>query len=70
MIKCLNLSANIFLKYSDIHKYYTRNNNNFIAIKCNMNKSEISMYFKSIKIWNKLRADIHNSDSFNILYNG
>ena len=39
MFKCLYLNANILPKYSDIHNYSTRNNNNFIAPKCNMRKS-------------------------------
>ena len=50
MFKCLNL--NILPKHSDIHNYYTRNNNKFIAPKCNMRKSEMSINFKSIKVWN------------------
>ena len=57
MFKCLNLNANILPKHSDIHNYSTRNNK-FIAPKCNMRKSEMSIDFKSIKVWNKLPADI------------
>ena len=57
MFKCLNLNANILPKHSDIHKYHTRNNNKFIAPKCNM---------KSIKVWDKLPADIRSSDSLNV----
>ena len=51
MFKCLNLNANIFPKHSDIHN---RNNNKFIAPKCNKKKSQMSINFKSIKVWNKL----------------
>ena len=58
MFKCLNVIAHILPKHSDIHNYPTRNNNKFIAPKCNMRKSEMSMNFKSIKVWNKLPADI------------
>ena len=58
MLKCLNLIANILPKHSDIHSYSNRNNNKFIAPKCNMRKSEMSINFKSIKVWNKLPADI------------
>ena len=65
MFKCLNLNANI----SDVHNYPTRNNNKFIAPKCNMRKSEMSINFKSIKVWNKLPADIRASDSLNVLMN-
>ena len=39
MYKCLNLNANILPRHSDIHYYPTRNNNKFIAPKCNMRKS-------------------------------
>ena len=66
MFKCLNLNVNILPKNSDIHNYPTRNNNKFIAPKCNMRKSEISINFKSIKVWNKLPADIRTSDSLNV----
>ena len=48
MFKCLNLNANILPKHSDIHNYPTRNNNKFIAPKCNMRKSEMSINFKSL----------------------
>ena len=58
MFKCLNLNANILPKHSDIHNYYTRNNNKFIAPKCNMKKSKISVNIKIIKVWNKFKADI------------
>ena len=40
-------------KHSDIYNYPTRNDNKFIAPKCNMRKSEMSINFKSIKVWNK-----------------
>ena len=60
MFKCLNLNANILPKHSDIHNYLTRNNNKFITPKCNI------IDFKSIKVWNKLPADIHTSDSLNV----
>ena len=60
------LNANILPKHSDIHNYSTRNNNKFIAPKCNMRKSEMSINFKSIKVWNKLPADIRTSDSLNV----
>ena len=63
MFKCLNLNANIFQRHSDIHNYSTRNNNKFIAPKCHMKKSEMSVNFESIKVWNKLPADIRTSDS-------
>ena len=66
MFNCLNLNANSLPKHSDIHNYPTRNNNKFIAPKCNMRKSEMLINFKSIKVWNKLPADIHTSDSLNI----
>ena len=66
MFKCLNLNANILSKNSDIHNYPTRNNNKFIAPKCIMGKSEMSINFKSIKVWNKLPADIRTDDSLNV----
>ena len=66
MFKCLNLNANILPRHSDIHNYPTRNNNKFTAPKCNMKKSEVSINFKSIKVWNKLTADIRTSDSLNV----
>ena len=81
MFKCLNLNTNILPKHSDIHNYSTRNNNKFTAPKCNVKKSEISVNFKSIKVWNKqvwnkqvwnkqvwnkLTADIRTSDSVNV----
>ena len=66
MFKCLNLNANILPRHSDIHNYPTRNNNNFKAPKCNMRKSEMSINFKSIEVWNKLPADICTSDSLNV----
>ena len=54
----------------DIHNYNSRNNNNFTALKCNMKKSEMSTYFKSTKVWNKLPADIcSTSDSLNLFMN-
>ena len=68
MFKCLNLNENILPKHSNIHNYSTRNNNKFIAPKCNMRKSEMSINFKSIKVWNKLPADIRTSDSLNVLW--
>ena len=61
MLKCLNINANILEKHSDIHNYPTNNNNKFKGPKCNMRKSEISINFKSIKVWNKLPADIRTS---------
>ena len=70
MFKCLNLYVNILPKHSDIHNYYTRSINKFIAVKCNMEKSELSINFKSIKVWNKLPADIRISDSLSVfMYN-
>ena len=42
MFKCLNLNENILPKHSDIHNYHTRNNNKFIAPKCNIRESEMS----------------------------
>ena len=66
MFKCLNLNANISKKQSEIHYYSTRNINKFIAPTCNMRKSEISINFKSIKVWNKLPANIRTSDSLNV----
>ena len=63
MFKCLNLDVNILAKHSDIHNYPTRNNNKFIAPKCNMRKSEMSINFKRIKVWNMLPADIRTFDS-------
>ena len=61
MFKCLNLNATILLKHSDVHNYSSRNNNKFIAPKCNMRKSEMSINVKSIKVWSKLPADIRTS---------
>ena len=66
MFKCLNLNANILPRYSDIHNYPTRNNNKLIAPKCNMRKSEMPIHFKSIKVLNKLVADIRTSGSLNL----
>ena len=66
MLKCLNLNANILTKHSDIHNYYTRNKNKFIAPKCNMKKSDMFINFKSIKVCNRLTADIRISDSLNV----
>ena len=66
MFKCLNLNVNFLPKHSDIHNYSTMNNNKFIAPKCNTRKLEMSMNFKSIKVWNKLPADICTSHSLNI----
>ena len=66
MFKYFNLNANILPRQSDIHNYPTRNNNKFIAPKCNMRKSEMSINFKSIKVWNKLPADICTADFLNI----
>ena len=66
MFKCLNLNVNILPKHSDIHNYPTRNNNKFIAPKCNMRTLEMSINFKSIKVCNKLPADIRTSDSLNV----
>ena len=66
MFKCLNLNDNILPKHSDIRNYHTRNNNKFIAPKCNMIKSEMSINFKSFKVWNKLPANIHTSNSLNV----
>ena len=67
MFKRLNLNANILPSHLDIHNYPTRNNNKFIAPKCNMRKSEMSINLKSIKVWNKLSADICTADSLNAL---
>ena len=66
MFKCLNLNANILPRHSDIHNYPTRNNNKFIAPKCNMRKSEMSINFKSIKVWNKLPAGVCTAVSLNV----
>ena len=46
MFKCFNLNANILPKHFDIHYYCTRNNNKFIAPKCNIRKSEMSVNLK------------------------
>ena len=62
---CSNLNANILPKHSGIHNYPNRNNNKFIPPKCVMRKSEMSINFKSIKVWNKLPDDIRTSDSLN-----
>ena len=67
MFKCFNLNANILQKHFDINNYSTWNNNKFIAPKCSMKKSEMSLNFKSIKVCNKLPADIRTSDSLNVL---
>ena len=48
--------------HSDINNYYARNGNKFIVLKGNMKKSEISINFKSINVWNKLPAAIRTSD--------
>ena len=66
MFKYLNLNANILPKYFDIHNYSTRNKNKFVAPKCDMRKSEMYINFKSIKVWNKLPADVRTSDSLNV----
>ena len=66
MFKCLNLNAIILPKHSGIHNYPTRNNNKFIAPKYNMRKSEMSINFKNINVWNKLPAYICTSDSLNV----
>ena len=68
MFKCLNLNANIFPEHSDIHNYYTTNNNKFIPPKCNMKKFEMSINFSSIKAspLNELPDDIRTSDSLNV----
>ena len=66
MFKCLNINSNILPKHSNVHNYSARNNNKIIAPKCNMGKSEMSINFKSIKVWNKLPADIRTSDSLNV----
>ena len=62
MFENLNLNTNILPKHSDVHNYSTRNSNIFIAPKCNMKRTEMSINFKSIKVWNKLPADIRTSD--------
>ena len=59
-------NANILPRHSDIHNYPTRNNNKFIAPKCNMRKSEMPINIKSIKVCNKLPADICTADSLNV----
>ena len=70
VFKCLNLNANILPKHSDILNYHTKNNNKFIAPKCNMRKSEMSINFKTINVWNKPPADIHTLESLNVfMYN-
>ena len=56
------LNANILQKHSDIHNYYTRNSDKFIAPICSLKKLEISINFKSIKVKNKLSADIRSTD--------
>ena len=67
MFNGLNLNENILSKHSYIHNYPTRNNNKFLAPKCNMRKSKMSINFKGIKDWNKLPAEIHiTSDSLNV----
>ena len=66
MLKILNLNANILPRHSDIHNYHTINNHKFIAPKCNMRKSEMSLNFKSIKVWNMHPADICTSNSLNV----
>ena len=53
----------------DMHNCNTRNNNKFIAPKCNMRKSEMSINVKSIKVWNNFPADILSSDSLNVFMN-
>ena len=49
MFKCLNLNSYILPKYSDIHNYNTKNNNNFTAPNYNMKKSEMSINIKNIR---------------------
>ena len=51
MSKSLKINDNNLPKHSDIHDYITRNNNNnFRAPKNNMQKSEMSINFQSIKV--------------------
>ena len=69
MFECLNLNANILPKHSDIHNYSTSNNNKFIAPKCNTRKSEMSINFKNIKVWNKHPADICPAYTLNLFTN-
>ena len=69
MFKCFNLNLIILPKRSDIHNYKPKDNINFIAPKYTMKKSVTSKNFKSIKVWNKLPADIRTSDSLNVLMN-
>ena len=69
MFKCLNFNCDNLPKHSENHSYYTRNNNKFIAPKCEMKKLEMSMNFESIKVWNKLPADIRILDSLNVFMN-
>ena len=46
-----SVNAIILSKHSDVHDYYPRSNNKFKAPKCNMEKSEMSINFKSIKVF-------------------
>ena len=64
----LKLNPNILPKHSDILNYSNRNNNNH-SPKCNMRKTEMSVNFKSIQVWNKLSADMRTSDSINVFMN-
>ena len=69
-LKSLNICQMFKFKcyyFTKTFRYYsTRNNNKSIAPKCSMRKSEISINFKSIKVWNKLPADIRKSDALNV----
>ena len=69
MFKCSYLNANILPKHSYISNYPTRNNNKFVAPKCSMRKVEMSINFKSIKVWNNLPTDVRTSDSLNVFMN-
>ena len=44
---CSNFNVNILPKHSDIHNYNARNNK-----KYNIKKSEMSINYKGIKVWN------------------
>ena len=71
-LKSLNIRSNVqifILEYFTAtfwySKFSTGNKNKFTATKCNMRKSEMSINYKSIQLWNKPPAVIRTSDSLN-----
>ena len=58
---------NFFTQNKDVHKYNTRNRDNFVATKPSSELIKYSIKYSGPKIWNSLDSNLKSSNSLNLL---